>query len=603
MDERLARLRSALAAERAWQRGELERKQALALPDQVRLGVAWPVLRVDDVAPAGRGRWRWTVRSRTPLHDGIGAGAAVRVTPAGGGAGWSARVGSVDARSAELLLDEDEAPPEVRVALRFDGSTWDRYDAALVRAGALTTPLAAALRGEGPWRAPKELQDPGVAGLHPAQARAVGLGLDAEPLACVHGPPGTGKTRTLVVLLQQLVRRGERPWALADSNAAVDHLAERASAAGLRVLRLGPPERVGARAAALTLDAALERHPLAGAIRVIDRELLKLRAPADRQARRALLADRWRLEGQAREQIFADAEVTATTLGTLARMASELPRARTAVIDEATQVMEPAAWVVAPWVERLVLAGDPRQLGPVVFQPGNPLGESLLARLVGGAPADAALVMLEEQHRMHGDLHALVQDVYGPRYVPHRSVVAADLGALLGPGLEEAGAVLTWVDTAGAGFDEARDDATGSLYNRGEGELVVRAVQRWRAAGLPAADIGVIAPYSAQVARLRDDPRLAGVEVGTVNAFQGREKEAVCVSFVRSNPDGELGFVADPRRLVVALTRARRAWVGVGDSATLALYPPIAGVLDLVAAAGGLRSAFEDAWWVEDASG
>ena len=147
------------------------------------------------------------------------------------------------------------------------------------------------------------------------------------------------------------------------------------------------------------------------------------------------------------------------------------------------------------------------------------------------------------------------------------------------------GAWVVWVDTAGGGLGEARDPVTLSLYNDGEIDLIALAVQQLLDAGVPADDLGVIAPYSAQVARLR--ARLPGVEVNTVNAFQGREKEVILCSWVRSNPDGELGFVADGRRLTVALTRARRLLVCVGDSATLSYSARFAELLERVQALPG----------------
>lgn len=596
MSEHLDRLRAAWAAERDWQRAELEALRKRPLAEQVVAGVTWPVLDARDAEPAGRGRWRWQLRSRAPLHDGIGPGEAVEVSSAGGGAVWRGRVSFVEGCVAEVSLDTDELPPQVRVTRRFDPSTFERYEIALRAGYESKAPVAQILDGRATWPMPIELPEVTAPGLHEAQRRAVAMSLAAPHLSVIHGPPGTGKTRTLVTLLKALVAGGEKPWALADSNAAVDHLADRADAAGLRVLRVGSAERIGGRVAHLSLDAATARHPTAPAIAAIDKEISRCKGPKAHIERRRLLGERARLEDEARRDALRDADVLALTFGTLARLGRELPPTRTAVVDEATQAVEPAVWVAAHLVQRVILAGDPKQLGPVVFQPNNPLGDSLLHRLLRAPAPDAAVVMLEQQHRMHADVHALVQDVYGPRYTPHASVASADLRGLLGQIDAADAGVVRWIDTAGAGLDEQRDPASGSLFNRGEVDVVARVVEAWRRAGLAADAIGVLAPYSAQVERLRLDPRLAGVEVGTVNAFQGREKEAIVVSFVRSNPEAELGFVADPRRLVVALTRARRAWVGVGDSATLAMFPPIAAVIDLVSAAGGLESVFEERW-------
>lgn len=235
-------------------------------------------------------------------------------------------------------------------------------------------------------------------------------------------------------------------------------------------------------------------------------------------------------------------------------------------------------------MERLVLVGDPEQLGPVAKVAG-PLERSLLQRLVG--EARLPLPMLEVQHRMAPSIRELVATVYGPAYRDHAAVTEQRLGEL---------PTTTWVDTAGSGLDEQLDEATRSLFNEGEAALVALAVAELRARGIAPERIGVITPYAAQVACLGRQPSLAGVEVATVNAFQGREKDAIAVSWVRSNEQGTLGFVADTRRLTVALTRARCWLWQVGDSATLARHPRFAALVEHHAASGALVSVWEPPW-------
>jgi superfamily I DNA and/or RNA helicase len=194
---------------------------------------------------------------------------------------------------------------------------------------------------------------------------------------------------------------------------------------------------------------------------------------------------------------------------------------------------------------------------------------------------------------MSAGIQGLVAPVYGPAYRPHPSVAAHRLRDLPGvrPGPLTDAAVV-FVDTAGSGEDEAVDPVSRSRFRDEEVERLGAAVDELVAHGVPVGAIGVIAAYRAQVLRLR--ARLpAGVEVSTVDAFQGREAEAVLVSFVRSNPDGALGFVADLRRLTVAITRARRLLWMVGDSATLGQHPRFAEVFEAVAAAGGWRSIWD----------
>jgi superfamily I DNA and/or RNA helicase len=183
--------------------------------------------------------------------------------------------------------------------------------------------------------------------------------------------------------------------------------------------------------------------------------------------------------------------------------------------------------------------------------------------------------MLTEQRRMNDALMALAQPVYGGRLTAAPAVAARTLG------VESAWSppAARFLDTAGMGFDE-QPDALGSLSNPGEVTLLQKVWRDLREAGVRPEQVGVVAPYRAQVQALR--LALPELEVGTANAFQGREKDVILASFTRSNPDGELGFVADPRRLNVTLTRARMLFVGVGDSATLGGWAPFARMLEQV---------------------
>ncbi|MEZ4241086.1 MAG: AAA domain-containing protein [Myxococcota bacterium] len=572
----LRALDTALRAEQAADADEHARLDALPPDEQLAVGHAWPPLRLVDAVRDGP-RVRVTVDAPrgVPLHDGIGAGDPVWLDH--GGAAWPAVVDDVDPHRAELRLDRGRqalAPGVARVRRRHDPTTWQRYRAALRTAGARPNTVAAQLLAGPPAQEPG---DADLAGLDAAQRRAAHHALHADGLALVWGPPGTGKTVLLGKVLAALVRRGERPWALADSNAAVDHLARTARAEGLDVVRLGPTSRIGADLADCRLDARIAASVLGPTLATLDRELV--RAWGTPAAPR-LLRERQALWEQARDAVLASAQVVATTFGTLARVAETLPAPTTAVVDEATQPLEPAVWVAVPHVERLVLAGDPAQLGPVVHVAGSPLEQSALQRLVAaGAPAP----MLEVQHRMAPALRELVAPVYGPAYV--------DAPSTRQPPVLELPAL--WIDTAGAGA-EIRDPVTRSLYEPVEIALVAQVVAALRAAGLDPADIGVIAPYSAQVSRLR--AQLADVEVATVNAFQGRERDAIVASFVRANPDGELGFVADERRLTVSLTRARRQLVLIGDSGTLGRHPRFAAVLAHLADLGAIQSVWSPPW-------
>lgn len=551
-----------------FERQEHARLAGFDLNDRVQQGVSWSPVRVDDVQPQGR---RWEVTVRGTLHDGISAGDKVRLGETTG------RVTGVDPGIAELTLDAEPTGQETEVQRLFDPGTLVRYREALERVGEspLVSRLLEPIRGELP--AP----GPAVAGLNEAQSTALEWVLEQPHLALIHGPPGTGKTHLIVALLKRLVRDGDRPWALADSNAAVDHLAESARAGGLQVVRLGVLHRMKSGAAELSLPAWMARSPIAAALAVIERELSLVRSRRGNGRELGPLYDeRRKLQAQAREWALAQAEIFATTLGTLAGLTTgepRLPVPHTAVLDEATQALEPAVWCAARWVQRLVLVGDPHQLGPVVKQPGNLLGTSMLERLL----RTEAAPMLEVQHRMHPTIQSLVEEVYGPSYRPHpANATRPPVGEL---------PTVCFVDTAGAEAEERRDPVSRSLYNPVEIRLVGLAL-----AQLTGVDVVVLAPYSAQVERLRR--AFPKVTVDTINSFQGREADAVLLSFVRSNPEGELGFLQDDRRLTVALTRARQVLWMCGDSATLAGSPRFAALLETAADQGALQSVWEPPW-------
>jgi superfamily I DNA and/or RNA helicase len=367
-----------------------------------------------------------------------------------------------------------------------------------------------------------------------------------------------------VAILAALKDLGEKPWALAESNAAVDHLALRATAAGLDVVRLGVSARVGGAAQHLTLEHRIlhgaRAHVISGLIRQATKQ-----SGLELAETRAAIREEW---SAAKREILGSADVVAMTLGTLHTRGQDLKPPRTAVIDEGGQISEPALWLLATKVKRMILAGDPHQLGPVVKSQDPRLETSLLQRLVH---AGFVFPMLTEQRRMRADLMALCQATYQDRLRAHPTVAERHLEDLRGVTMGEwTTPAARFVDTAGLGYDEEQD-ALGSFHNPGELALLVRIWRSLQASGVKPEHVGVITPYSAQLARIR--AALPELEAGTVNAFQGREKEVILASFVRSNPDGELGFVSDPRRLNVSVTRARRLFVGIGDSATLGTSP------------------------------
>jgi superfamily I DNA and/or RNA helicase len=460
--------------------------------------------------------------------------------------------------------------------------------------------------------------------LDASQRSAVRFALDARDIALLHGPPGTGKTTTLVELIRQAVARGEKVLACAASNMAVDNLFERLLAAGVRAVRLGHPARVLPELRAHTLDLLVENHADVRLARQLVRQATSLRdkasrwrrarpEPGEKQALREeakqLMNDARRLEALAVAHLLDTAEVLCATLTSLD---SELLGRRTfdlAVIDEACQTTEPACWIPLLRCERVVAAGDHCQLPPTVVSPDaqrEGFSVSLLERLMRTDPETLSR-RLDVQYRMHASIMG-----FSSAEFYEGTLVAADevAGRLLAdlPGMfadEWTTTPLHFIDTAGASFDEELEPDGESRRNPGEADVVQRIVGMLVDRGLSAREIGVIAPYAAQTRLLRErfasaSPDRAigsgpfeGLEIDTVDGFQGREKEAIVISLVRSNPTGEIGFLGDVRRMNVALTRARRKLVVIGDSATLAHHDFYQRLLDYWQTANAYHSVWE----------
>ena len=428
--------------------------------------------------------------------------------------------------------------------------------------------------------------------LNESQREAVRFVLSASDAAVIHGPPGTGKTTTLVELIRQAVRRGDKVLVCAPSNLAVDNLLERLLAHGESAVRLGHPARVLPQLREHTLDLMVDDHPDVRQARKFVKEAFALfrkaakwtRAKPEpgarrdmRQEARALIADARRLEARAVERILNAAPILcATTTGLDGEILGGW-RFSLLVIDEACQTTEPGCWPPLLRCDRVVLAGDHCQLPPTVVSQEaarQGFGVSLLERLVG-LYGDRVTRRLDVQYRMNEAIMAFSSaEFYAGTLVADASVAAHRLCDLPGVRAERlTEAPVQFIDTAGAGYDEEREPDGESRQNPGEAALVGRKVRALLDAGVRPNDVAVIAPYAAQVRRLRELLPIAGLEIDSVDGFQGREKEAVVLSLVRSNMENEIGFLTDVRRTNVALTRARRCLVVVGDSATLSVLP------------------------------
>ncbi|NWW44913.1 SMBP2 protein, partial [Pedionomus torquatus] len=450
--------------------------------------------------------------------------------------------------------------------------------------------------------------------LDASQREAVSFALAQRELAIVHGPPGTGKTTTLVEIILQAVQQGLKVLCCAPSNVAVDNLVERLASHRARILRLGHPARLLEPIQQHSLDAVLARSDNAQIVadirKDIDQAFAKSKKAQDKGERSHFLSEikALRKELKEREEMAMAAALTHANviLATNTGASSEgplklLPEEHfgLVVIDECAQALEAGCWVPLLRAPKCVLAGDHKQLPPTIIShkaAAKGLSLSLMERLIEGY-GERVVRMLRVQYRMH---QAIMQwasgELYGGRLAAHPSVAQRLLRDLPGvTSTEETMIPLLLIDTAGCGLFELDVEDEQSKGNPGEVQLARRHVQALVEAGVKARDIAVIAPYNLQVDMLREDlchsyPEL---EIKSVDGFQGREKEAVILSLVRSNRKGEVGFLAEDRRMNVAVTRARRHVAIICDTRTVSSQAFLRRLVDYFSQHGEVRTAFE----------
>jgi len=602
------------------------------LSERVALGIALANLRIVDEqsAPGDRVRVRVAVPDAVDLDNlRIAPGDPIRLWGEHPDENTAVR-GVLERREEQslwLMLDRsvDEIDRDYALDPEVPEVTFDRGDRALERAkAALATSDLARLRDvaalvKPPRPLAKTSWEPLDTALDERQRDAVDAALRSGDIALILGPPGTGKTRTLVEVVRQRVARGERVLCAAPSNTAVDNLGIRLGQAGVRAVRLGHPARVAPALMALTLDAQVEADgatKLAREWRDRARSLRKSaagrRGPEAKELwteARALDRDAAKEIHNAQRAIVERADVILTTcVGCDSFLLGETIF-DAVIVDEATQAADPLLLIALARARVAVLAGDPHQLGPVIT--GGPQVDATLGSTVFERLATTA-TMLEQQHRMHEQIMTFPsRSMYDGKLRAAPDVAThelADLGITPDPLRPRP---LWLVDTAGKDWLEQRTDFDpgGSLnniptfsfdpstFNTGNAERVAAEARRLLSRGLAPTDLAIIAAYSAQARRLREllkAERAAGVEIGTVDGFQGREKEAVIVDLVRSNEHGEIGFLANTRRMNVALSRAKRFLLVVADSATLGDHPYYAHFLVYLAEIDAHGSAWSD---------
>ncbi|MDO8774956.1 MAG: AAA domain-containing protein [Burkholderiaceae bacterium] len=462
--------------------------------------------------------------------------------------------------------------------------------------------------------------------LNDSQLTALRHVITARDVAIIHGPPGTGKTTTLVHAILEIIRRERRVLVCAPSNTAVDLLTEKLAECNVNVIRMGNPSRVSDLLLKHTLDARLMAHPSYSKMRAMRQTADQYRETANQRIRhfgfeeqqqRRQLKEEARMLFQAAddlerlmtEDVIESVQIiTCTLVGASNRNIRHLTF-DTVFIDEAAQALEPGCWIPIAKGQRIILTGDHHQLPPTVKSEKaarDGLRETLFEKCIKRQPDTAR--MLTVQYRMHEQIMGFSSEkFYEGQLVAHQSVRHAGLEAYdqsFAPDLP-----VEFLDTAGCGFLEVTIPESRSTANPGEANLLLARLTELIAPYDQAEHeeeqltIGVIAPYRAQINYLMDAIEVnvdlnalllhRMLTVGTVDSFQGQERDIIAISLTRSNQDGDIGFLSDIRRMNVGMTRARRKLLLVGDASTLSFNPFFVDLLNYVKRMGGYRKVQE----------
>ena len=434
--------------------------------------------------------------------------------------------------------------------------------------------------------------------LNKTQEQAVNEVLWAKDVEVVHGPPGTGKTTTLVEAIYETLHRETQVLVCAQSNMAVDWISEKLVDHGVPVLRIGNPSRVNDKMLSFTYERKFESHPdypELWSIRKMIRQIKENRKHGDNVHQKiARLRDRaTEIEMTINAQLFDEARVVACTLVGSANKLLVRHKFSTLFIDEAAQALEPACWIATRRASRVILAGDHQQLPPTIkcyeaMKQG--LGKTLMERIVENQPE--AVTLLKVQYRMNDDIMKFSSDwfyhgqVESDDSVKHRSVLDLEHPIQWIDGnemLQQVNEELKDEEKLKIDFTEQFIGENHGRINKAEAELVLSTLnnyinkigkERFLAERL---DVGIISPYKVQTQYLRQQirkreefrPFRQVISVNTVDGFQGQERDIIIISLVRSNDNGQIGFLSDLRRMNVAMTRARMKLIIFGDKATL----------------------------------
>jgi len=525
----------------------------------------------------------------------------------------------------KITLRTDELPEWSRdgklgIDVLFDDNSYDEMQDALKQASTIAekneAKLINILIGEETPTFHIEKPQFFAKNLNESQLGAVEKILQANELAIVHGPPGTGKTTTLVQAIKALIKQDNKQiLVVAPSNTAVDLLSEKLHLEGLNVVRVGNPAKVTERLMSLTLDSRMAEHSQTKEMKRLKKQAQEYKNMAHKYKRsfgkserdqRKLLFDEahkiMKEVGNAEQYIIDDIiaksqVITATLVGSNNYTIRNL-KFQTVIIDEAGQALEPACWIPILKAQKVVLAGDHCQLPPTIKSneaAKQGLATTLLEKLVNLYPE--SVVLLEEQYRMNQHIMGFSSKIFYENRLKANVAVANHL-------LFNEDTPIAFIDTAGCSFDEKLSGT--STTNPDEAVflfkhlslLVSQLKNHYKPEHFPT--IAIISPYKEQInllqAQLTESPDLqdylSKISVNTIDSFQGQERDIVYISMTRSNTEGNIGFLSDIRRMNVAMTRARKKLVIIGDSATLASFPFYA---DFIAYTEQLNT-YQSAW-------
>ena len=437
----------------------------------------------------------------------------------------------------------------------------------------------------------RELQPMTFPWLNASQQRAVNKTLCCRDVMVVHGPPGTGKTTTLVEAVYETLRREPQVMVCAQSNAAVDWICGKLIDRGVPVLRVGNPARVDDKVLSATYERQFEAHPDYPELWGVRKAIREVAAGRRRMSRADALALSNRLHNLRRRavelevkiqvEIFESARVVASTLVGSDNAVLKGRRFTTLYIDEAGQALEAACWIAIRKADRVIFAGDHCQLPPTVKSVEAEragLSRSLMESVVD--KCRSAVELLTVQYRMNEAIMRFSSDwFYGGRLQAAEEVKCR--------GILDFDSPVEWLDTSEMDFSEKYVSATGGRVNPDEGEFMLDSLEAYikrigeKRVEDENLDFAVISPYKAQVSWLRRNAKKRNVlrwlkgkiAINTIDGFQGQERDVVFISLVRSNDDGKIGFLSDLRRMNVAMTRARMKLVIIGSAATLTRHP------------------------------